>query len=488
MVELLDLPEELLCMIVDAAATSPDGTQQLRLLRLVCTRFASMHSLLVNLFHSVRLICDISTFGALSEEALATAGVASFVRHITFVPPLHTLMTLSEFKQVFQNQASQRYGCYAPDSAEGNRIEQPRRSGRLAKKLDGASGQAKLHTERQLRKGHKQYDTAAVLTLFAIEQEIVLEKWTPLLKLFPRCSSYGFALVDYNLIGKDFEPMIPKCIVAPAPASRTDSQRYLYLNCDAAPASVVSEVWMEQILKCMLEAESTIESFAFHHAVVRDIFSSDCYNVLEQLDLSHLKHLTMHPYAESTVWATPEERGHGQDDIHHMLQRAANSLESFTSKRCAAFLHWHGEPIRLPKLRRLALGDATFESDYLSTWLEKLPNLEEFSIEDAALETDEGMEPAMNWKKIIDRLRDHSTLRRGTLVFEPSSYSDFECFFDKDEPPTEEQVKRMQRHVNLDLNDKLSIETDIWLAAYICGQIEWAGLLEYEFELDEYEE
>ena len=111
--QLVELPNELLDAIL-RAAVDESTTREIGTLRLTCKRFAKQHFLLSHLFRHVQLVADIKDVASLTAEALARSGLAPFVQHVTFVPPLRYPMKLNHFKHILRDQAYHRYGCYSP--------------------------------------------------------------------------------------------------------------------------------------------------------------------------------------------------------------------------------------------------------------------------------------------------------------------------------------------------------------------------------------
>lgn len=134
--DLLALPDELLDMVVNAEVEEhANPVDRLRLLRLVSKRFSRLHSVMRALFRNVHTIGDLDDICYLQLAPMVASGIAPYVRHVTFIPPLHAPMTYEEFKDIFRSQADWEYGCYAlgARSAPGRSgVMPPRAIGRVS--------------------------------------------------------------------------------------------------------------------------------------------------------------------------------------------------------------------------------------------------------------------------------------------------------------------------------------------------------------------
>lgn len=468
--KLTDLPNELLDAIVELHLDD-NLVRELRSLRLVCKRFAQQHAVLQHLFKHVQLVADPVDVAHFSPEALRNSSVAPFVQHVTFVPPLRYPMSFSAFKHIFQDQAYHRYGCYETKKVPNQHAE-PSSWASITK--------TKLHTPAQYEAGYKEYDAKARVAQAFIEGEDIQEHWSQILSQLP-CRSYRFALVDYNLIGLDLQPMRPACIIAGGRHSHQD----LHIHCDEQKAETIADDFSAAVLKILCLLQIRTESLncnqisMYTHTKVHVALNS-----ATGPDLSRLQHFLLEPYPYHTDYTLIRLRDMlSEADIASICGKATETLETFQI-RSRWPLAWGGQPVPMPRLRVLDLELIRFKASALAEWLPMLPALEYISLRSMELhiedEDDEEEEdddvPSPYMKRMFDAMRNHKTLRRGTLGFQ-DTLEDIEHRFS------------FHKDGKLRHNDEVSLvssmleggisfdHVDAWLELYICGRIEWTGAL-----------
>ena len=144
--KLLALPRELLDLIVDAAAA--DSIKSLKKLRLISKSLATQHAVLKHLFRQVYFLAlPKSLHHAFTDsDGVTKAGIAEFVRHVTFVPPPYAFWTLEDFKRAWASQAKRH-------------AESTREPGRKSKSKYAAG--VNSHSTKQLKAGYERYEKAA---------------------------------------------------------------------------------------------------------------------------------------------------------------------------------------------------------------------------------------------------------------------------------------------------------------------------------------
>jgi hypothetical protein len=160
-------------------------------------------------------------------------------------------------------------------------------------------------------------------------------------------------------------------------------------------------------LHCITDSRRAIEILEFGQCRPLDDDTLGWTDLLvwRKLDLTGLKQLKVDPWPQNYLPINrPSRRRLLQRDIRHLLDRAAGTLESFDCQR-AYDLSWHDSPPRLPRLRRLALGNCSITSAFFCGWLKVLPNLEYIKLDRLELADEEDVEePDENWKVIFDAL------------------------------------------------------------------------------------
>ena len=269
-----------------------------------------------------------------------------------------------------------------------------------------------------------------------------------------------------------------------------------HIWCDQHKAAIVADMYFENVVKCMAEAQCRIEELTLDQLTLHDRTTWKETIKLQQLDLSGLQRLTVEPTSrhfdpyDHMHMNVDEDGFHAvmgrimQKDLDLLLTESRDTLEVFSSRRACIFT-WTGTPIALPNLHTLSLGICEMESQFFVSWLSKLPKLAEitlwkFSIGDLLL-APEGLE---EWKKIFDAIRDHKTLKRGEISMELRDelfvweFEDgLEFRFDKDAGMDEVDLEIIaQANVDLDSSQHGLGE---WIRLYVCGRIEWTGMLRH---------
>jgi hypothetical protein len=470
--KLLDLPNELLDAIV-LSGTNARATRNLRDLRLVCKRFAQLHSVLTLLFEHVHLIADTEQTSSLTPKTLAASGVAPFVRHITFVPALRYPMSLMEFKDIFRDQARHRYGCYDPKHL-------PR--AHLGATFGTPLYSPYLHSEEDLEEGYLRYNTLAHSAHAFMTSQTMQDQWSAILSLLPSCGSFRFALVDYNMLGLSLQPMRPHCIIAGDRRSRQDVR----LHCDRARAENIADTFFESVIHILCALSIPIAALNCNQISLSTRTKVHSALALSGPDVSALRHLLLEPDPYRTDFALARARGVlGRQDVSHFVAHSTGSLEHY-QVRSSWLLSWSDKPVALPNLRVLDMELIRFTPRGLAEWLELLPALERIKLESMELigEGNDGEgEPSKYMKCMFDALRVHGTLRKGELGFHGWDEDvEHAVVFDKDGGVKDEEVEGMRGLSVIEeagmLENVSLAAVDRWVGMYICGKIEWKGALE----------
>ena len=315
-----------------------------------------------------------------------------------------------------------------------------------------------------------------------------------MLKQFTKCRSFRFTVVDYGLLEEDLRPMLPKCFVAPS----KDKRRPL-IHCDVETAGQWTEELTTSAITSMINANCVVERLEFGQGSMSDMEQWEDYTRWERLDLSRLKHLTFEPLLPNFMSdedAAKMEQ-YLQEDLESMFRKAQGVLESFDSRRCFE-LGWFGEPVSLPKLRRLVLGPCEITSSYLCDWLKVFPNLEYIGLRvldlRAVHQGDE--ESDEEWKAIFRAIREHPKIRRGEYEPGVMYVKDRAFAFNKDQAvvlPGKYDAPGRSSEFWVGYLEGHGHDIGTWLELYVRGKIEWTGLLEEDFdgwgnESDEYED
>jgi hypothetical protein len=285
-------------------------------------------------------------------------------------------------------------------------------------------------------------------------------------------TSFRFSLVDYNLIDADLLPAMPGCISQPI----CDPER-LKVHCAEEIIASIADVFAPVAVTCLAKAGLQIQSLEFNQATMHD---AQCWNDIlgwEKLDLSNLRHLSFEPYLPNYLH-DDDHLAMGillRQDLDFLFSQSSQSLETFTTRR-ALGLSWYGRPPALPNLTNLVLGLCNIPSDFLCEWLDSMPKLNTIILHAITLCPERGEdEPAENWKKVFDVMRDHETLKHGLLdeicLNRNEGYT-FSVCFDKDQ--------RLEVDLEEDFLSCLDFHKEgVKLATmlYLCGKTGWRGIL-----------
>jgi hypothetical protein len=474
---ILELPDEILDLVI-LTAINDNFVQQLRVVRLICHRFAGLHSVLSTLFRNITFMGDFEQSIHLTAEALSKSNIATHVRHITFLPPLRCDFTFEAFEDVFTDQARKEYGCYHPNRLPRDRFE-PVSFWRIHPR------DAILHSVAELKAGHEEYSVEARKSLTYTGSDALLAQVSALLAQCTRCKSFKFGLVDYNFIGIDFQPLKPESIV-------NSSNRHYRMRYKFHRAGNVADTFFRQVVKAMIRAGCRPETLIFHQAITSEGSNWISSLRLDGLNSCHLKHITLKPRLPDFFQnlCSHDTLDHsiplGPADTSAFCSRSAATLE-FLELRSASLSRWYfTSPRTLPVLQHLILGPTYITPDFFTAWLGLLPRLQDLILEQVAFlahdDVDEIQEtghiPGV-MKRVFDSMRNHPSLRRGELGFD--AMGTYECSFDKDAELTmdDEEVMTEAGDEDLDVEEVYSFDT--WISLYIRGKIPWADALEHEF-------
>lgn len=373
--------------------------------------------------------------------------MAPYVKHITFVPPLHASFDFEEYKKVLSKHHIRR-------------------------------------TKRQLRRGFAEYEASYDKTWSAFDCEELRVQWSTMLKQCTKATSFSFALVDYSIMGADLQPAKPDCFVLPI----RDPHR-IQLRCDDGLAAHEANDSVRVAIDCISRAQRVIETLEFGQASMHIDYGWDKALSWDRLDLSQLKNLSVQPRLPNYC-RDEDSYKMGQlmqKDIHVLFNRSSATLESFICHRASGLL-WEGTPIVLAKLRYLELGLCVTSSKFFCAWLEALPRLEPLVIAyemRLVFKNSHREEPSNNWRKVFDAMGDHRTLIEANVKFSTGIDGyDYKFYYHKDAHPrlykgiTESMMKMimekwLEQHHPGDANK--------WIPYYIRKNIEWCGVLEEDF-------
>lgn len=465
--DVLSLPEGIFEMILAAGHFSHN---EFRDLRLVSKCFARSYAVLSELFHSIHLIAGISIIEWQNSQLLSASGLAPFIRHITFVPPIELPYTFEEYKEVFKSQARLKYGCYED-------AEPPRRSGRTQASWESMYDPY-LHPEKKLRADFKDYEACAAASLDILEGDLIRKDWTDILRQCARCTSFRFATVDYNLIAMHGLPMVPQCFSG----TMIDFKRPR-AHCGVEVSAKYTEEFGEMVVALLAAAGCRVEKLVFEQASLHEGLGFWVELGLDRLNYSHLRHLRFEPclplYDDDAHEAMSALV---QEDITRIFENSSSSLDTFICNRATSLI-WKGRETSLPQLRYLIIGGCELSSRFICDWLKAVPMLEQIVIDDIALYDEETHEdePSGNWKQVFDTMREHPTLAKGALKFTHGGMDDsieHECGFAKHniELP-QDKLDEIRTVVALELAHAFPGEVDKWIGCYIGGQINWCGAL-----------
>ena len=461
---LLALPDELLDSVIKhtikICRRDPHG--QLKQIRLVCHRLAHLHSVLSILFERIQLIGDIEDAEHLTPEKFAASGIARFVRHVTFLPPLHVPMTFGEFQDVFKSQVREEYGAYHP-----SRIPRERMAGTSLWREPAK--EPILHSNEEMLAGWEDYRYAAERSLHYVEGDGMRRSWCRILSQLTKCSSFEFGLVDHNYIGLDLKPLRPECVSSPhheRGAGRT--------KCKLDRMIELSNTFIKAVIHTMSEAGCKPEALVFRQAYEPFATWDEAYD-LQQLDVSRLCNLTIEPMVQRQKQGFPlsvplaEQASMSHHNTYDLLSRSALTLETLRCGFDLMHLYKGVTPIPLPRLRSIVTVGASVPASFFRQWLAVLPRLEHMELDPNV----SGSEV----KPVLDAIRNKTSLRTGTIDF-CTLEGEFRCTFDKDAPLTASDEQDIADAIAGDERFSEFMEYDNLIRLYICGHIEWTQQLE----------
>ena len=447
--ELESLPVELLEMIVEAGIDDND-TSYLKSLRLVNKGFSQFHSVLSKLFQNIRLVADLELQARFTAEDLECSGFSTYVRHVTFVPPLHALVTFQDFIEIFEDQKKRQYGCYQPSGGSSGR-----------RKNKTSSHARNLHSKKSLEEGYdKYYATALQSYTYLNDDGDVLDKWVlAMLAQMPKCTSFEFAAVDFNMIGEDYRPMFPKCIWSPK-SDATEDGRW---HADYDMAAVIADDFFKRVVGCLARTKCKIETLCFAQATTHAFQRWSEILEWKRLNLEHLRKLAVVP-------CIPEDYQQGrmhrlQADVEELCSRSASHLEVLVC-RPGAICHMPGVAHTvLPRLRHLTIGPCLVNPIHLFSWLRKMDNLESIDFRGFVFLVERAWYEDRGWRELLDILRKLPSLMRGCLdLYNVKPKPDLNIIFDKSQDAME--FERLQ-------TDGGRIALEKMIAFYLCSIVEW---------------
>lgn len=317
--------------------------------------------------------------------------VAPFVRHVNFIPSLHShLIDYNHFQNMIQVAATRRLGCY--------RVVQPHRP--LSPPPPAWSTQRRefsthLHSQQQIKHAYATYKAAANanLDLLLGDTSPLHAAWTRILTALPDCHSFRFALVDYIELDMALQPAYPDCLTRPIGEDGNA------VNCSEEIAARMADQFVPRAISILVESGAKVHSLAFAQAVTH--YGKYWENVVGwgRLDLKQLRSLTFEP----SLWARARPRDKAAlPAVQALLRVTGETLEHLDCVK-ATTITWKGlQLIAFPKLETLGFaGQAS--SNYLAEWIEACPELKKVVLKSMELEG----EPPSNWKMVVDVLRDH---------------------------------------------------------------------------------
>lgn len=503
---ILELPSEVLDMIV-ANAINDDFVQQLRVVRLICRRFAGLQSVMSKLFHSINFTGDFEQSIYLTAEALSASNIAPYVRHITFLPPLRCGFTFQEFEDVFKDQAKREYGCYQSSRPPRYQPSRPPRDLSKANRFwRKRPVTANLHSAKELKAGFEKYSAEERKSFAYMRSDFLQARVVAILAQCTRCKSFAFGLVDYNFIGLDFQPLKPKAVV------NLSDQHYMLL-CDFQMAASIADTYFRHIVKAMIGAECRPETLNFQQATLAE--GSDWISSLhlDGLATNQLTHITLKPRSTTkiqdlTLRDTPDNYWLRNSSLgpSAFYSNSASTLE-YLELRSASTSRWFLDDFfrPLPALKKLVLGPADIASDFFAAWLRVLPKLQDIVLEevsffdpgqiyemaeteDITAETEDMMAETEDiigvMKCVFDSMRIHPSLRRGELGFPGEGI--YQCRFDKDAELSADDEETIAKADDEDLDVEERYIYDKWISLYVRGRIPWGVALEHKFGEQDY--
>lgn len=406
--ELLDLPDELLDLIathiVHFSPTCPRKTHcygsgplcsfcwlnVLRSLRQVCRRTSQLYSVNSNLFNRMQIVVDPEHI--MSADAVIASGIVSYVEHISLVQPLYACMELEEFVEL----------CNMPH---------------VSKRWSGSGGmdQTDVHTDLEIADAYARYNHIAEESLVIMrDSSSLLNALVPLLKLFPRCTSFDFPCVDYSNIDATFTPRKPRRLADWALGPELDNlfKRHSYNN-----AALFVPKAINAIAAAGLKVRTLELSYAYNPRGAVGRWSSDRHwQYLPWDDLSKLVlNLTFLPH--QLRGASFEVLTALSSDVHHLLALCARTIEHFHYEHNLLIGGMNGPPVLFEQLQHVSIACCEVQSQWFCQWLSGMPKLMSLIIgtgSDGCMALSD--DNFNNWKDIFDSLRNHKTLTQGSIL------------------------------------------------------------------------
>ena len=423
------LPNELLDMIVEGVAPCAGGSSALKAIRLVNKRMSTMPAVLSNLFRYIRLVADPDLRARFTAPAFRQSGLAAYVRHVTFVPPLHALLTLSDFMDIFKDQKEHGYGCYAPDSAKSSTGK--RRTNKTS------SHARNLHSDERLREGYNEYYANALRSFsYLADESDDLEVWLDsMLSQMPKCASFKFDAVDFNMVGVGFKPMFPHCLWSPRlsalamqediasgggsgnssrepstalkPWVHHETTARCEWHADLDMAAVIADDFAKRVIAFLSSHKIRIEELHFCQVTTHAYEGWRTILDLYRLNLRGLRAMTIAPCMPSDDQHMRRHRI--WEDMEYLCSRAAPTLEAL---HCAGVAFIVSSTIVLPRLRTLILRRCEATQSSIGRWVETMEGLECMKLHNIHAVNDQRLEA---WYPFLRMLLQHRTLSQASL-------------------------------------------------------------------------
>lgn len=276
--------------------------------------------------------------------------------------------------------------------------------------------------------GYLRYNTTAVDAVVQLQHsEPLLAAWTPLLKLFARCTSFAIPKVDYYCVTADFKPGEHSADRSYGRSMTAVKTRLLEQSC------ALTALFVPRAVDCLAAAHCKVQSLSLLHWFLPQHLVTWRYLCRwTDVNLSSLEKLFIELSIPDSILGDEDEERQTQfvqawqDETQHLLGLGASTLRSFEQLNFFWGVH-HTQPdspVALPMLTDLKLGECEVSSLWFSRLMKGMPQLRELVIGRAFSHLGFGAaaqsmslydEPTDNWKVIFDALRSHPNLVRGKV-------------------------------------------------------------------------